>query len=280
MKNKTNINWYPGHMAKTKRELKENMKYIDLVYEVIDARMPISSRVIDLDEIIKDKPKIIIVTKYDLCDVKKTDQILEKEYNNDIVVKCDLLKGNLNEILNKTKEVHNSLNKIREEKGMLSSKIRVLVVGAPNVGKSTLINRLVGRKSQKTGNQPGVTRNLNWIRINDNIELLDSPGILYPKLANDEVAQVLAVLSSIKEEILDKEMIASFIIDKLMELYPEKLKERYKLEELDKDTIYDDIGKNRGLIQRGGIIDYDRVFTTIIQDIKTGLINNITLDSL
>lgn len=275
---KTHINWFPGHMAKTKREIKENIKLIDLVYDVIDARMPISSRVIDLDEYILDKPKITIVTKYDLCDKEKTDKIL-KTFNNTII-KCDLLNGNIKEILSKTKEFQDELNNKRKEKGLMPTKIRVLVVGAPNVGKSTLINRLVGRKSQATGNKPGVTKKLNWIRINKDIELLDSPGILYPKIENQETAHILAALSSIKEEILDIEIISKFIIKKLIELYPNTLKERYKLDSIDEETIIDDIAKNRGFFEKGGLIDYERVYKTIIQDLKNGNIKNITLDTL
>ncbi len=275
---KTHINWFPGHMAKTKREIKENIKLIDLVYDVIDARMPISSRVIDLDEYILDKPKITIVTKYDLCDKEKTDKIL-KTFNNTII-KCDLLNGNIKEILSKTKEFQDELNNKRKEKGLMPTKIRVLVVGAPNVGKSTLINRLVGRKSQATGNKPGVTKKLNWIRINKDIELLDSPGILYHKIENQETAHILAALSSIKEEILDIEIISKFIIKKLIELYPNTLKERYKLDSIDEETIIDDIAKNRGFIEKGGLIDYERVYKTIIQDLKNGNIKNITLDTL
>lgn len=275
---KTHINWFPGHMAKTKREIKENIKLIDLVYDVIDARMPISSRVIDLGEYILDKPKITIVTKYDLCDKEKTDKIL-KTFNNTII-KCDLLNGNIKEILSKTKEFQDELNNKRKEKGLMPTKIRVLVVGAPNVGKSTLINRLVGRKSQATGNKPGVTKKLNWIRINKDIELLDSPGILYPKIENQETAHILAALSSIKEEILDIEIISKFIIKKLIELYPNTLKERYKLDSIDEETIIDDIAKNRGFIEKGGLIDYERVYKTIIQDLKNGNIKNITLDTL
>lgn len=275
---KTHINWFPGHMAKTKREIKENIKLIDLVYDVIDARMPISSRVIDLGEYILDKPKITIVTKYDLCDKEKTDKIL-KTFNNTII-KCDLLNGNIKEILSKTKEFQDELNNKRKEKGLMPTKIRVLVVGAPNVGKSTLINRLVGRKSQATGNKPGVTKKLNWIRINKDIELLDSPGILYPKIENQETAHILAALSSIKEEILDIEIISKFIIKKLIELYPNTLKERYKLDSIDEETIIDDIAKNRGFFEKGGLIDYERVYKTIIQDLKNGNIKNITLDTL
>ncbi|MBR4671919.1 MAG: ribosome biogenesis GTPase YlqF [Bacilli bacterium] len=275
--NKTNINWYPGHMAKAKRELKENMKLIDVVYEVIDARMPVSSKVVDMDDIVGNKPKILVVSKYDICDKKETDKVLET-YKDYTIVKCDLLNGNINELISKTKELSKTINEERQKKGLKPRKIRVLVVGAPNVGKSTLINKLVGRKAVQTGNTPGVTKTIGWIRINNDIELMDSPGILWPKLENQENAHILAALSSIKEEILDTEDIARFTIRKLEELYPEKLKERYKLDNIDHDNIYEEIAKKRGLLSKGAEVDYDKVYLTIIRDLKDGRFGNITLD--
>ena len=275
--NKTNINWFPGHMAKARRELKENMQLIDVVYEVIDARMPISSKVADIDDIIKDKPKILIVSKYDMCDKKETDKLLEK-YKDYIIVKCDLINGNTNELINKTKELIVKINEDRAKKGLKPRKARVVVIGAPNVGKSTLINKLVGRKAVQTGNTPGVTKNLSWIRINNDIELLDSPGILWPKIDNQDNAHTLAALSSIKEEILDTDDLSYFIINKLEELYPNALKERYNLEEIDMDTIYDDIARRRGLLSKGGCADYEKVNLVIIRDLKEGKFGNITLD--
>ena len=277
MDNKTNINWYPGHMAKAKRELKENMSLIDIVYEVIDARMPISSKVADINDIINGKPKILVVSKYDICDKSVTDKLLEK-YNDYTIVKCDLLNGNINELINKTKELSKVINDERQKKGLKPRKTRVVVVGSPNVGKSTLINKLVGKKAVQTGNTPGVTKTLGWIRINNDIELMDSPGILWPKLEDQNNAHILASLSSIKEEILDTEDIARFIIKKLSELYPDRLKERYKLDNIDLDNIYDEIAKKRGLLIKGGFIDYDKVYLTIVRDLKDSKFGNITLD--
>lgn len=273
----TVINWYPGHMAKAKRELKENMKLIDIVYEVIDARMPISSKIVDIDEIINDKPKILVVSKYDMCDKKETDKLLEY-YKNYLLVKCDLLNGNIKELLNKTKEIAKSINDERAKKGLKPRKARVVVIGAPNVGKSTLINKLVGKKAVQTGNTPGVTKSLGWVRINNDIELMDSPGILWPKLENQENAHILASLSSIKEEILDTEDLARFIIRKVNELYPNNLKERYRLEKIDLETIFEDIAKKRGLLAKGGIVDYEKTYMVIIRDLKEGNLGNMTLD--
>jgi len=281
--NKTNINWFPGHMAKTKREISENLNLIDIVYEVIDARMPISSKIVDIDDLIKDKPKILVVTKYDLCDKRETDFILnnykEKGYN---VIAVDLINGNVSNLINETNKIMKNINDARVKKGLKERSARVLIIGVPNVGKSTLINKLVGRKSAGVGNTPGFTKNLNWIRVNKDIELLDSPGILWPKLEDQEAAHILAALSSIKEEILNADSIACFILKKLYELYPEKLKERYGIEEIDEDFIevYHLIGKKRGALSKGGITDYEKVSSIIINDLKNGYFGKITFDRL
>ncbi len=277
--NKIGINWYPGHMAKTKRELKENMHLVDVVYEVIDARIPISSKIKDIDDIIKEKPKILVVTKYDLCDKKVTDELLKKYYKNYIVVVCNLMNNTgINKIIEETKKISVSINREREKKGLKPRRVRVSVIGIPNVGKSTLINRLVGSKAAPVGDKPGVTKNISWIRINNNIELMDSPGILWPKLEKEEQAYNLAAFSSIKEELLDKESIANYIIDKLNKLYPEYLINRYSLNHIDIDTIYDDIAFSKKMYLKGGRVDYDKVCTRIMNDLKSGAFGCITFD--
>lgn len=282
--NKTNINWYPGHMAKTKREILEKLNLIDIVYEVVDARMPLSSKIVDIDELIKDKPRILVMTKYDLCDKTETDKIIK--YYEELgykVVAVDLMSGlNVKKILDYTKEIMDIENKKRESKGMKPRAARALIVGVPNAGKSTLINRLVGKKSAGVGDTPGFTKSLSWIRINKDVELLDSPGILWPKMEDQEAAHILACLSSIKEEILNPDAIAVFILKKLYELYPERLEERYGVVELDEDLIevYDTIAKRRGALSRGGVADYDKVSNIIIRDLKNGYFGNITFDRL
>ena len=275
--NKTNINWYPGHMAKTKREISEKLELIDIVYEVIDARMPRSSRIVDLDEIIKNKPRIIIATKYDLCDKNVTDKILS-EYN-DIVIKCNLKENSniLKEIVSKTESLIKNINDKRVEKGLSKRSYRALVIGVPNAGKSTLINRLAGKNITKTGNVAGVTKNLSWIRLNKDLELLDTPGILWPKIENREQALNLASLTSIKEEILDKEEIARYIISFLKDNYPNTLIEKYKID-LNSEDMMEDIGRRRGCLMKGNIVDYEKVYTLIINDLKEGRIKNITFD--
>ena len=281
--NKSVINWFPGHMAKTKREIKEKLDLIDIVYEVIDARMPISSKIVDIDDLVQDKPRILVVTKYDLCDKVETDKILEKYrekcYN---IVPLDLMGGNCNELITVTKNIMNQINQNRVQKGLKERAARVLIVGAPNVGKSTLINRLVGRKSAGVGNTPGFTKTLSWVRINKDIELLDSPGILWPKMEDQEVAHTLAAFSSIKEEILNTDDIACFILKKLATLYPKRLEERYGFHEVDEDYMeaYENIARKRGALSKGGVANYERVSEIIVQDLKNGSFGKVTFDRL
>lgn len=279
---KVPISWYPGHMAKTKRLISENLNYIDVVYEVIDARMPYSSKIKDLDQVIKNKKRIMIMTKIDLCDKEETNKWVkyyeELGYN---VIGLDLEHtSNINNLIKLTEEVMKEENEKRIKKGMQKRKIRVLVVGIPNVGKSTLINRLVGKKVTNVGNKPGVTKQLNWIRVGKDIELLDTPGILWPKLDEEVVSYNLASLTAIKEEILPIDRVVIYVLNILYKYYPEILKKRYGLDSIDEDieVTLDLIGKKRGCLVRGGIVDYDKVYKVVINDIKEGHIKGITFD--
>lgn len=280
--NKTNINWYPGHMAKTKREIREKLDLIDIVYEVIDARMPISSRLEDVNDITKNKKKIIILTKYDLCDKSETDKIINSYKYNSIVIPLDLLKGDVSIVINETVKLMKEENDKRKLKGMQERPARVAIIGVPNVGKSTLINRLVGRRSVNVGNKPGVTKSLSWIRINKDVELLDTPGILWSKIKDYDRGYILASFSSIKEEVARPIDVAVYILRKLEELYPNLLKERYGIDSLT-DTLEEEfeiIGRLRGALQRGGVADYLKVATIIIKDLQEGRIGKVTFDRL
>lgn len=279
----TSINWYPGHMAKTKRLIKEKYDLIDIVYEVIDSRIPYSSKIKDIDELLKNKPKILIMTKKDLCDLKET--LKWKEYYEEqgyFVLMVDLTKNDsINELVTLTHEVMNDVQSKRKEQGMSEKQIRALVVGIPNVGKSTLINRMAGRKAAIVGNNPGVTKNLSWLKTKSNILLLDSPGILWPKLASEEVGLNLASMSAIPRDILPVDRVAVHILNKLNDFYPLFLKQRYNIEKMDNDeleNIYNIIGRKMGAIVSGGEIDYDRVSRTILEDIKNERIKGVTFD--
>ena len=275
------INWYPGHMAKTKREIKEKIDLIDIVYEVIDSRMPRSSRIKDLDEVIGNKPRIIIFTKYDMCDKEFTDKFIKEYEKNYVVIKTNL-KENSNitkDIISKTESLLKDINEKRIAKGLNKRSYRALVVGVPNVGKSTLINRLAGRNIQSTANMAGVTKNISWIKLNKDVELMDTPGILWPKIDDVSVSYNLASLTSIKEEILNKDDISIYIINTLYKYYPNLLKEKYGIEDIsDMNKVFDTIGRKRGCLMKGNIVDLEKVYTIIINDLKEGKIGKITFD--
>ena len=274
------INWYPGHMAKTKREINERLSLIDIVFEVIDARIPKSSKNIDVDKQNKNKPRILIMTKLDLCDPVETQKWIN--YYESLgykVIALDLINNpNMNRILNETIKIKNELNAKRKEKGLKERKIRALILGIPNVGKSTLINRLVGKKATNVGNKPGITKQLEWIRINNDIELLDTPGILWPRIDDNNVALNLASMTAIKEEILDTSEVAIYIINKMLELYPENIIKRYNLTDTKEIVdILDQIGKKIGAI-RNKETDYEKVYTTILKDLRKGYLGKVTFD--
>ena len=279
---KVPISWYPGHMAKTKREIKEKIDLIDIVFEVVDARIPYSSKNKEIEEMTKGKPRVIVMTKIDLCDSGKTNKWIKYYEDKDyIVIPIDLINNpNTKIIFDKIKPLVDEINNKRKSKGLKERKARILIMGVPNVGKSTLINRLVGRKATNVGNRPGVTKNLEWIRINDKVELLDTPGILWPKLDEEEVAYNLASMTAIKEEVLDSEDIAIYIIKKLLSDYPDNIINRYSLTKIeDIVDILDEIGKKIGAF-RNSETDYDRVYKRVIKDLQDGYLGKITIDNI
>lgn len=278
-----NINWYPGHMAKTKRLISEKIDMIDIVYEVVDARIPYSSKIKDIDRYIKNKPKILIMTKIDLCDMEKTNKWVK--YYQTLgyhVIKVDLLNNkNIKELISLTKELLIPYYQKRAEKGLKERPMRILIIGIPNVGKSTLINRLVGKKATAVGKKPGITKNMSWIRINKELELLDTPGILWPKLEDEEQAFNLASMMAIKEEILPLYDVSVYILKKIHRYYPAYLKKRYDIDVIiidDMISLFNLIGKKRGCIIKGGEIDYQKVASLIIKDLNEGRLGPVTFD--
>ena len=281
--NKTNINFFPGHMNKARKEIEEKIKLIDIVYEVVDARMPSSSRIKDIDDLIKNKPKIMIMTKRDLCDLDKTNKwISYYESLGYKVFLTDLVNDkNVNKLFTLTDEVLNDLNAKRLEKGMEVRKYRALIMGVPNVGKSTLINKITGRKAVNVGNKPGVTKDISWIRINDKLDLMDTPGILWPKIDDQKQAYTLACFSSIKDEILPIDEVACYILKYMFDNYQDLLFNRYgsfSLDEEDYTDAYEYIGRKRGCLVRGNEVDYNKVSNIIIKDLRDGYLGKVTFD--
>ena len=277
---KSVINWYPGHMAKTKRELKERMNLIDCIYEIIDARMPLSSKIKDIDDILRDKPRILIMTKKDLCDLDTTNKWVKK-YEDDgyRVILVDLNSNNdYKKIIEVTKELMRNVQEKRKNQGLKEKEIKVGVVGVPNVGKSTLINKLAGRKVASVGNKPGVTKQVNWLKTNCGLLLLDTPGILWPKIEDNEEALNLASTATIKTEILNMTDIGGYLVSFLKNYYPHILEERYKIEvSKDPNEVFVSIAKKIGAMSNGET-DYEKVSLRLYNDVVSGKIKGVTFD--
>ncbi|MDU7069402.1 MAG: ribosome biogenesis GTPase YlqF [Clostridium perfringens] len=276
------INWFPGHMVKTKREIQNNLKLVDAVIEIRDARIPKSSKNPDIDTLCADKPRVILLNKSDLTDPKVTKAWKDSLTNDEtIVLEVNALKGEgLNAIkpalLKLLKEKHDRL----KAKGLAKITTRAMVVGIPNVGKSTFINKMAKNNIAKTGDRPGVTKNKQWIKTKLGIELMDTPGVLWPKFEDEIVGLNLAFTGAIKDEIMDTEELALKLVERLQETNPEELMTRYKLTELQENPLdnLDAIARKRGAIMAGNQIDYNRIAGIILDEFRGGKIGKISLE--
>lgn len=277
-----NIQWFPGHMTKTRRKIQEILPIIDAVAEIVDARIPVSSRNPDLRDIIKDKPLMILLNKCDMADPSQTARWIEfykKQGISAVPVDCKTGKGvgNFKDLVKIT--LSDKLEAYRE-KGMVGKPLRVMVVGIPNVGKSTFINRIAGTGRVKAENRPGVTRGNQWVSIDRQLELLDTPGVLWPKFEDQTVGERLAFTGAVKDAVLDIELLAVRLLENLKEIYPELLLERYKLSTLDEEP-YDllcTIGKKRGMMIRGGETDTERAAAMLMEEYRNCKLGRITLE--
>ena len=276
-----NIQWYPGHMTKAKRMMQENIKLIDIVIELVDARIPLSSRNPDIDQLAANKSRLILLNKVDLADDRRTKEweryFKEKGF---YVAQVNSQRGT------GVKSIHNIVLEACKEKierdrrrGIKNRPVRAMIAGIPNVGKSTFINSLVGKACTKTGNKPGVTKGKQWIKWNKNIELLDTPGILWPKFEDEAVGERLALIGSVNDEILNMEELSLSLIQILKEHYSGVLAERYEVQEQQENlAILEEIAKKRNCIKKGAQLDYEKAADILLDEYRAGRLGRITLE--
>lgn len=280
------IQWFPGHMAKTRRAISANLKLVDAVAELIDARTPLSSRNPEIDALTAKKPRIVLLNKCDLADANATAlwvNYLKSENVTALAVDCKSGRG-LNKLMPTLKAtVLRELMEKRERSGMGGAPIRMMILGIPNVGKSSLINRLAGGKRAKVEDRPGVTRTKQWVKLQDNTELLDMPGVLWPKFEDQSAAIRLAFTGAISDDILDIETLAMKLLSYLAKTYPQSLTERYKIE-LDESNdglaLLEKVGRKRGMVVSGGEINTERAAITVLDEFRSGKLGRITLELL
>ena len=279
----TNINWFPGHMAKTRRLIKSNLSLVDGVVEILDARVPMSSRNPDMDGLVGTKPRMFVLNKADMADVSATDKWLSfyrsKGY---AAIKCNCKTGEgVKSFLPAVREqMLCELIKKRAEKGIEGTPLRLMIVGIPNVGKSSLINKMAKTKKAKVEDRPGVTRNKQWVKLGENVEMLDMPGVLWPKFEDQTVARKLVFTGAVKDDVIDIELLASCLLEILRDSYPEKLTERYKIEFGDEEgyELLEMIGRKRGMLISGGEINTERAAITVMDEYRSGKLGRITLE--
>ncbi len=273
--NEIKINWYPGHMAKARRQMEEQLKLVDIVIEIRDARMPLASGNPLLNELAANKEKLIILNKADRAD-KKENELWLNYFDKALL--CDSVNERItNKVVDEVKLILKAKLDKAKARGIRKKTLRAMVVGIPNVGKSTFINNIVKKKIAKAENRPGVTKNLQWIRINEDVELLDTPGVLWPKIEDQNQAKILALLGSMNDEILDSEDLTYFGLDYIKNNYPGVLKQRYGIDE-NEDDLIDAIGASKMWLVSDGLVDRTKTYNMILKDIRENKIDRITFE--
>lgn len=277
------IQWFPGHMAKAKKEVQEKLKLVDFVIELVDARAPSSSQNPMLQQVLHNKPVMRVLMKKDLADPSLTEKWIKKFSEEGIpALAVDVQqKQDIQQVISFGKEMANEKMEKLKKKGIRPRAARAMIIGIPNVGKSTLINRLASKKIAKTGDRPGITTSQQWIKVKKDFELLDTPGILWPKFEDQQVGFRLASLGTIKDEILPLEEIAEFIVEYLQQAYPEELYKRFQItnDHNDIEKIFEQIGRLRGCLESGGKVNYAKTADTIIRDLRTGRLGRISMET-